>query len=1061
MRLRSAFAVLMGAWIVCGEASAHVLQWLQGFVENRGQWELPFLYVHARPGLTVGVLPTALVFDAYEQRVESTAHGRYEVPQQRVHRRGHVVWMEFEGARAAQAVPKLVEPTVLHFFRGSSPQRWCAGLPLARVIELPELYPGIGMRLWSLPEGPRYDFLVEPGADPGRIQLRLRGVEQAALSLQGRELALVAAGKAILLHANLQAYQEIGGQRREVPVHFALESHPEGGYRLRFVLGDYDRRYRLVIDPVVYATCIGSGADERMPSFRRLSDGSLLCVVQAEELSFRMTPGAYDTTYNGLTDAVVLKLDATLRQVLFATYLGGSGSELPVVVGTDANGEIYVGGSTNSADFPVRNAYQQSLRGGMDLFVTRLSPQGSQLRWSTYIGGSNDDIATTGSVRQDGIVVLAGRTQSSNYPTTSGAYQRTYAANWDVFLTALSNTGAALSFSTYLGGADNETAWAVATDPEGYTYLCGETSSSNFPNYPVPSQMNPGNRPYDRDYNGGTRDAFVAKFRPTSATLQYCTFLGGNAEDYATGIVPRDNGEVWVVGVTRSANFPVTGPPLQPQLAGGADAFVCRFSSSGLGTTALMYSTFLGGSADEEPRVVLEFNNAPVVIGWTRSGNFPITQDAHSRTIAGGQDLFVTYFADLTAQQLGYSSYLGTLRDERPLFAALDARGDLYISGETNSAALCQAGGEGFQTSYGGGNTDAFLLKYVRATLSLSSPRGGERFCAGSSLLVSWMASGTMPNDTFRIEISSDRSAWEVIGTAVGTSYSWNIPAQHPSGRYWLRVVHQATGLSDLSDSAFTIVQPPSITQQPPDTVRLCVGDTLVVQVGASGDSLSYQWYREGAPIPGAQQPELRLPITGVGQSGRYSVRIRGVCPPEQTSRLVFVSVEERPSIRQHPQDTSVQPGQRVCFQVAAAGGTSRQYQWLRNGMPIPGARDSVFCIQAVTAADTGEYRCVVWNRCGADTSRPARLSVTTVGVADEGRQGFQLEWIPSPQSPQRLRVHVPQAGSIRSVLYSLLGQPVAEGTTELVVEPLPSGVYWLVVEAGLRRWLHGVVLIR
>ncbi len=1041
-------------------AGAFPLRWTEGFVENRGQWELPCLYLYAKAGLTVGVLPTALVFDAYEQWVEFLPD-RYDNPgQRRIHRRGHVVWLEFEGAMPALGRIQLAEPTVLHFIRGRSAENWHHDVPVARMVELVELYPGVTLRLWAMPEGPRYDFVVRPGADPAQLRVRLRGAERALVALQGDELRLYGAYGPVVVHSALRAYQEIGEQRVEIPVRFVLEAAGAGAYRLRFALEGYDMRYPLVIDPIVYATCIGTAADERAPALQRLSDGSILTVVQAEELSFRMTPGAYDTTYNGLADVVVLKLDPTLRRLLFATYLGGSGSDLPAVVGVESSGEILVGGSTNSPDFPVRNPYQQQLRGGMDLFVTRLTAQGSQLRWSTYVGGSSDDIATTGSVRRDGIVVLAGRTQSSDYPTVSGAYQRTYAGNWDVFLTAVSNTGASLSFSTFLGGSDNESAWSVYTDPEGYTYLCGETSSSNFPNYPVPTFQNPGNRPYDRDYNGGTRDAFVAKFRPTSATLQYCTFLGGDQEDYATGIIARDNGEVWVVGVTRSSNFPVTAVPYQRQLAGGADGFLCRFTSQGLGTGALLYSSFLGGSADDEPRAVVEFNNAPIVIGWTRSANFPVTPDAHSSRPIGGQDIFITVFPDLLPYELSYSTFLGSPRDERPLAAVMDARGDFYLAGETNSAELCRAA-EGFQNTAGGG-WDAFVVKFVRATLTLFSPRGGERFCAGAAVTVSWNTSNTQPGDTFRIEISANHQEWTPIATVAGTTtYMWTVPATQPSGRYWLRIVHVASGLSDASDSAFTIAQPPSITQQPPDTVRLCVGDTLVLQVSASGDSLTYQWYRGNAPIAGAQQAVLRLPITGLGQAGQYVVRVRGSCPPELSSRATTVLVEERPRIARMPEDVSAEAGQRACFSISAEGGTSRRYQWLKNGVPIPGATDTSFCILAATVADTGLYQCVVWNRCGSDTSAPGRLQIR-VGVRSEELTPLQLRWLPSPEAPQRVQIVLPEPWAVRSALYSVLGVRVAEGTVELSVEGLPSGVYWLVVESGhSSRWVRAVVLLR
>ncbi|MDW8225975.1 MAG: immunoglobulin domain-containing protein [Bacteroidota bacterium] len=475
----------------------------------------------------------------------------------------------------------------------------------------------------------------------------------------------------------------------------------------------------------------------------------------------------------------------------------------------------------------------------------------------------------------------------------------------------------------------------------------------------------------------------------------------------------------------------------------------------------MMYSTFLGGAGDEEPRVVLEYNNAPIVIGWTRSGNFPVTPDADGRSLAGGQDIFVTVFPDLMPLQLSYSGFIGTLRDERPLGATVDLRGDFYIAGETNSGSLCQVV-EGFQNTYGGGGTDAFVLKYVRVTLMLLSPRGGERFCAGSVLNVSWLSSGTSPVDTFRVELSLDRQQWTAIGVVTGTSYMWTIPAQQAAGRYWLRIVHVATGLSDVSDSVFTIAQSPSITQQPPDSVRTCVGDTLVLQVSAVGDSLSYQWYKGSSPIPGAQQPVLRLPVTSLAQAGQYSVRVRGVCPPELTSRVSQVSVDERPRIAQHPQDVVAEPGRQACFTVAAVGGTARRYQWLKDGVAIPGAGDTVYCIPSISAADSGLYQCVVWNRCGSDTSIAARLQVTVrVEGGEMADSGLQLLWLPSSLAPQSLRIVLSGSTPVGAYLYSMLGQPVAKGIVELSVAALPSGVYWLVVEGRERRWTRAILLVR
>lgn len=335
-----------------------------------------------------------------------------------------------------------------------------------------------------------------------------------------------------------------------------------------------------------------------------------------------------------------------------------------------------------------------------------------EMVWSSFLGGSGDDLANRVLADTDGGLIVVGATGSSDYPTTAGAYSRTSAGSRDVFVTKLRSDGTGLLWSTYLGGAGADEARSAALAPDGYIYLCGRTGSTDFP---VTAHA------FQRTYGGGLTDGFLARLAPTGGSLAFCTLLGGASDDYAAAVAVDGSGRPTVAGVTASGDFPTTPdvvrPSWSPSFFDGAEGFVARLSATG---SELDYSTFLGGgSADGISGLALDDQGRPLVVGNTRSSTFPITAGAVRTALGGSKDGFVTRLSSDASAYL-YSSYLGGGDADAAIAAAIDAAGNAYVTGYTASADFPTTSGALQETYNGGGAYDGFVCKLAPSGGSLS-----------------------------------------------------------------------------------------------------------------------------------------------------------------------------------------------------------------------------------------------------------------------------------------------------------------------------------------------------
>jgi hypothetical protein len=441
------------------------------------------------------------------------------------------------------------------------------------------------------------------------------------------------------------------------------------------------------------------------------------------------------------------RYDARLPLVIdpvlgYSTYVGGNDQDYGQGIAVDGSGNAYVIGTTFSTDFPMANARQPANGGGMsDVFVSKLNASGTALVYSTYLGGSDEDVGAGIAVDGIGNAYVAGHTVSNDFPTVA-PLQSVHTGIYDGFVAKLDASGGNLVYSTYLGGSAGAQVRAIAVDGSGNAYVTGLTYSTNFPVVAAPQPT----------FGGGSfGDAFVSKLNGTGNALAYSTYLGGNGEEDGRGIAVDAVGSAIVVGLTGSSNFPTVNA-LYPTGAGIQDAFVTRLNAAG---NALTYSTYLGGSGyDQANAVAVDASGNAYVIGHTDSTDFPIA--GAMRFWAGDYDAFVSKL-NATGSGLVYSTYLGGSGGDFGDAIAVDGTGNAYVAGHTASPD--------FPT--------------VDAVQTLSDPLGdafvGALNPAGSALVYSTYLGG---DDTDAANgIALDRAGNAYV---VGTAFSGNFPTLNP-----------------------------------------------------------------------------------------------------------------------------------------------------------------------------------------------------------------------------------------------------------------------------------------
>jgi hypothetical protein len=463
-----------------------------------------------------------------------------------------------------------------------------------------------------------------------------------------------------------------------------------------------DRQQKLS-PSIVYSTYFGQGSVSAFEANAGASniavdpDGNLVVVGSTSSPDFpRPTPGAFQPSLRAgscggtpCSDLFIVKLDPTGSQVLAATYLGGSGNDIPAGLIVDGSGAIYVTGTTVSDDFPTTpNAFQRASGGGTcgggtcaDAFIAKFDATLSTLLASTLLGGSDFDCGSEIGLDAAGDVYLAGITLSPDLPVTPGVLQSSFAGGrypGEGFVARFDPTTSTLRYLTYLGGSGTESLPGLHVARDGSVYVTGTTESADFP--VTPGAVQP-------EGVGGRSDAFLAKINAAGSALVFSTFLGGSATDNAYDVAVGEDGSVYIVGFTASQDFPTTKRAFDRTCDGchdtmlvSGDAFVTKVSADGSG---LIYSTYLGGKEfDSASRIAIDGAGRAHVSGDTLRRGFPRKRAVHS----GGDsvDGFIARF-NARGSRLQFATLLGGDSSDAVGPVVLDGAGNVYVAGSTQS----------------------------------------------------------------------------------------------------------------------------------------------------------------------------------------------------------------------------------------------------------------------------------------------------------------------------------------------------------------------------------------
>jgi gliding motility-associated-like protein len=584
-----------------------------------------------------------------------------------------------------------------NFFIGSDAASWKTDIASFASLAYNELYSKIDLVYYSA-KGIKSDFVVHPGGNYSDIMLKYSGIKDISISPQGALKICTDAGE-ITEHIP-EAYQMINGAKVIVNVNFKIKNRNT----VNFEVEDYNPDYDLVIDPqLVYCSYFGGSGDEAWPTrIIRDSQQNIYFAGKTRSANFPVTPGTFSTGFSGDYDVFVIKLNPTGTQLIFSTFIGGPGLDIPSdmkLVGP--SNEILLLGLAGAEGFPTTpGAFQTHHAGLEDFYVLKLNNSGNSLIFSTLVGGISDEEASGICLDNAGDIYVLGYA-GYYFPTTPGAYQQTLVGDYDVCVFKLSANGSNLLYSTFIGGPDRDRSSGIALDNFSNVYISSWVLGS-FPTTPGA---------YDHTFNGDI-DIAVSKFDPTLSTLIFSTLIGGPGDDRTVSDVILDNdNNITLVGQAGNG-FPTTAGSYDPTFNGGySDAFVVKVNNTG---TKLLYSSFLGSPGSDYARDVSKDAAGNLLITGSCENGFPLTSCPYDDTYNGGNsDCFISKI-DINTSTLLYSTYLGTSGDESGE-AIINSGDTLLVAGETSSSGL-PVTANAFDPTFNGGENDIFLVK-----LTLSS----------------------------------------------------------------------------------------------------------------------------------------------------------------------------------------------------------------------------------------------------------------------------------------------------------------------------------------------------
>lgn len=959
------------------------------FIPNKGQWPEPFDYKTKLNHGEIFFHKQGLIFSFWnptqKEAVMEAAHHKSktaEVPDGIVD--AHGVYADFVGANPN---PIMVGSNsyqhYYNYYLGNDPSKWQTEIYSSRNLMYQNVYDGINLSFYTQDKNLKYDWIVSPGADPRKIKLHYRGANSVAEFENGLHIVT---GVNDWIEQKPYAYQIINGNKTEVKCDFVVKDDV-----VSFKIGKYDKSKELIIDPtLIFATYTGSAQDNwGFTATYDFNDNMYGAGIVFGNNAFPGNPGSFQLNFGlGTYDVLLCKFNSNGNNLLYYTYLGAASSDAPVSLVCNSNNEIFILGVTGSTAFPISpGAFQSGFGGGSnvsvwglgspseyfsgtDLFITKLSANGTTLLGSTYVGGSGND----------GLNIA------------SGGLNHNYA---------------------------DEFRGEIIVDAAGNCYITSCTKSTNFPTQ----------SPFQGSLQGG-QDAIICKFNSTLTSMMYGSYLGGGGFDAGYSVQINGANEAYVTGGTTSSNFPTTAGVIGPAFSGTIDGFLTRISAGG----ALMNSTYLGtASYDQCYNVQLDNNNNPHVFGQT-TGTYPVTGGVYSNPNSGqfihklNPNLSATMFSTVVGR-----GAIGQI-DIVPTAFLVDVCDYIYLAGWGGAVNSGHGGGttiglpvtaNAYQASTNGSDFYLMVLDnnatglqyatYFGGSISAEHVDGGtsrfdksgivyEAVCAGCgsnndfpTTPGAWSSTNNSNNcnlGVFKFDISQFTAIIDPItATTVcvngvvtlnnastgGFAIQWDFGdgtfstdqlvnhSYAAPGTYWVYLEVFAPGACLISqkDSILITVEAPPVAQIAP-VPPLCSGDS--VQLVASG-GLNYLW----ASSSYLSSTSIADPIAFPDVTTNFTVTVSNNCGSDDaniTVTVINVNANAGP-------DVSICNGQNT--QLNASGGNT--YLWNNaSSLNNPNVFNPI-----ATPSNTTAYAVTVTDLNGCSNTDTVIVTVDVFPVADAG----------------------------------------------------------------------------
>ncbi|MDW8301896.1 MAG: gliding motility-associated C-terminal domain-containing protein [Bacteroidia bacterium] len=880
-----------------------------GFIPNQGQWNYTAKSLLRLSQGNLWIHENYLYYHLWNSQ---------ELNHIRHYKQGtlHQTAIQMQWLNAQKAAVKHIQENeeIYNYFYGNDPQKWVTGVKSYQELWLKNLYPNIHVRMYIQNQHLKYDYIVLPHANPHLIQWKYIG--QTQTQIKNNQIHVLNEIASFYENSPL-AYQKDKKALLNVPCQYREKN---GFYY--FEIGEYNPEDTLIIDPqVVFSTYTGSYADNWGFAATYDTLGNAYTAGTVYRFGYPTSPGAFQTTFSGgsgsyPSDCGIMKLNP-VGKLIYATYLGGSGNEQPHSIITDAQANLYIMGTTSSTDFPTTaTAYDRTYNGGTwDIFVTKLNVSGTSLLGSTFIGGNNIDGINPEGASQlyylygdeargeimldaENNVYVAACTRSTNFPVTFGAIKGNLTGLQDACVFKLNTQLSILLYSTYLGGNADDAAYGIIIDNFGQAYVCGGTSSSDYPT---------SSTAYLKLKPGGI-DGFVTKLSADGKSILASTFIGTSNYDQSYLIQLDAQKNVYVVGQTLG-NFPVSSnvfhQPRGTQFIIKLDSLLTknilstRFGS-GRSTVDISISAFL---VDDCEYIYVSGWGGLQDINNVVSGNvtgMPITNNAIQKSTDGSDFYLMVLSKDM--KELLYATYFGGNRSEEHVdggTSRYDKKGVIY-------QAIC-AGCRG--------NSDLYTTPGVQSTTNNSSN------CNNAVLKLDFKLNNIQPQASFnafpdkgcapltvKFENKSPQNLnylWLFGDGNTSTSYSPTYTYTQ-QGTYPVQlIVSNPMNCRALPDTAFAVIQVSTI-ENPTQSQDTCVCAKNPVILNANNPGASYLW-NTGATTQ---------TIT-VQEPGRYSVTVKNAFGCEKTFYFnVGNYVCQTPKIPNIITPSQDNLNDKVCFKI-------------------------------------------------------------------------------------------------------------------------------------------------